>query len=224
MALDAILDVIHEINNPLNGIIGMAEVALEQGASTRKEFLTDILSCAQRINHIIREFKSCTHTSRSLVDVNEVLERSLSMVQKMVAPRSSVKVIKRLHHLRKIAVNVPEIQEVFTNLITNAFQAMNGKKGVLTLSTRLQKDWIEIKVSDNGVGISKENLSRIFERFFTTKNNGEGMGLGLNIVQRIVGAYGGTIGVESSKGLGTTFTVKFPVGGTNEAEKSIGCG
>jgi two-component system NtrC family sensor kinase len=99
---------------------------------------------------------------------------------------------------------------VFTNLIANAFQAMNGKKGRLILSSRSLKDVMEIKVSDSGVGIPPKYLNQIFDPFFTTKRTGEGTGLGLNIVYRIVTKHEGTIEVESTEGVGTTFTIKFP--------------
>jgi signal transduction histidine kinase len=102
------------------------------------------------------------------------------------------------------------MQQVFTNLITNAFQAMNGRKGELILSTRSLKDSVEVKVVDNGTGIPQKSLGQIFDPFFTTKKPGEGTGLGLNIVYRIVTKYEGKIEVESKEQVGTTFTIKFP--------------
>jgi len=119
-------------------------------------------------------------------------------------------VIKKFQPTDKVVANLGEIQQVLTNLITNAFQAMNGKGGILTLSTRSLKDSVEVKVSDNGIGIPQKYLSKIFDPFFTTKKTGEGTGLGLNIVYRIVTKYGGTIDVESKEGSGTAFTLRFP--------------
>jgi signal transduction histidine kinase len=117
----------------------------------------------------------------------------------------------RIQPVEKIQGNCGEIQQVFSNLITNAFQAINGKGGMLTLATRPFQDSVEVKVSDNGMGISPKYLNQIFDPFFTTKNPGEGTGLGLNIVYRIVTKYEGTIDVESKVNVGTTFTVKFPI-------------
>jgi signal transduction histidine kinase len=88
---------------------------------------------------------------------------------------------------------------------------MDGKGGKLVLSTRSLKDLVEVKVSDDGMGIPQKYLSQIFDPFFTTKKPGEGTGLGLNIVYRIVTKYEGTIDVESKDQLGTTFTIKFPI-------------
>jgi signal transduction histidine kinase len=143
------------------------------------------------------------------VDLNEVMEESLRMVQ-LASKKTSVDVIKKFQSVEKIRANVGEIQQVFTNLITNALQAMNGKKDPLTLSTRSLKDLVEAKVCDRGMGIPQKYLGQIFDPFFTTKNPGEGTGLGLNIVYRIVTKYEGTIDVESKEQEGTTFTIKFP--------------
>jgi PAS domain S-box-containing protein len=206
--------VAHEINNPLSGIIGMAEVALEEeDIAKNKGYLTDILNCAQRISEIVKGLRSYSRAAKkeelSFVDLNEVLEESLKMVQ-LASKKTSVEVIRNLQSIEKIRANVGEIQQVFTNLITNAFQAMDGKKAPLTLSTRSFKDSVEVKVSDHGMGIPQKYLSQIFDPFFTTKNPGEGTGLGLNIVYRIVTKYEGTIDVESKEQVGTTFTIKFP--------------
>jgi PAS domain S-box-containing protein len=207
--------VAHEINNPLSGIIGMAEVVLEEDDLTKtRGYLMDILKCAERIGEIVRGLRSYSRAAKkgelSLVDLNEVLEESLKMVRLANKP-ASAKVTKKFEPIEKIQANTGEIQQVFTNLITNAFQAMNGKGGELVLSTRSLKDSIEVKVSDHGVGIPQKYLNQIFDPFFTTKNPGEGTGLGLNIVYRIVTKYEGTIDVESKEQVGTTFTIKFPI-------------
>lgn len=226
MSLNTISYLIHEIKTPLTGIIGITEVALEEeDASKNKSYLTDILNCAQRINEIVGGLRSYSRTAkkeeRALVDIHKVLEDSLKMVR-LAIHTTSVEVIKRFQPVEKIEANMGEIQEVFTNLITNAFQAMNGKEGRLILSARSLKDSIEVKVSDNGIGIPQKHLNKIFDPFFTTKNPGEGMGLGLNIVSRIITKYKGTIDAESEEGIGTTFTIKFPMKGDGNGKESIG--
>jgi PAS domain S-box-containing protein len=206
--------VAHEINNPLSGIIGMAEVALEEEDLSKNEgYLTDILNCAQRISEIVKGLRSYSRAAKKeelgLVDLNEVLDESLKMVC-LASKKTSEEVAKKFQSIEKIEANRGEIQQVFTNLITNAFQAMDGKNGSLTLATRSLRDSVEVKVSDQGMGIPPKYLSQIFDPFFTTKNPGEGTGLGLNIVYRIVTKYDGTIDVESKEQVGTTFTIKFP--------------
>jgi len=204
----------HEINNPLTGIIGMAEVALEEeDVSKNKDYLGDILNCAQRIGEIVKGLKSYSRAAKredlSPVNLNEVLEESLKMVQ-LAIKKDTVEVIKNFQPIGKIRANAGEIQQVFINLITNAFQAMDGKGGKLVLSTRSLRDLVEVKVIDEGMGIPQKCINQIFDPFFTTKKPGEGTGLGLNIVYRIITKYEGTITVESKENMGTTFTIQFP--------------
>jgi len=186
----------------------------EENPEEMKSHLTDILNCAQRIGEIAKGLKSYSRMakdgSQALVDVNEVLENSLK-ITRLGIKTDSVEVIKKFQPVEKIEANVGEVQQVFSNLITNALQAINGRGGMLTLSTRSLKDMVEVKVSDNGMGIPEKYLNQIFDPFFTTKKPGEGTGLGLNIVYRIVTKYEGTIDVESKVDMGTTFTVKLPI-------------
>ena len=207
--------VAHEINNPLSGVIGMAEVAMEaENLPEIKGYLKDILNCGLRIREIVNGLRTYSRIAKqgeqSLIDINEVLEESLKMVR-LATKTTTIEVGKSFQSVDKIEANPGELQQVFTNLVTNAFQAMNGKGGALILSTRSLKDMVEIKVSDNGMGIPQKYINKIFDPFFTTKKIGEGTGLGLNIVYRIVTKYEGTIDVESKEGVGTTFTIKFPI-------------
>jgi signal transduction histidine kinase len=217
--------VTHEINNPLSGIIGMAEIALEEeDPSKNRDYLKDIMNCAQRIAEIVKGLKSYSRAAKkedqSPLDLNGVLEESLKMVRLAIKP-ASVEVIKKFQPIEKIQANIGEIQQVFTNLITNAFQAMDGEGGKLILSTRPLKDAVEVKVTDSGNGIPQKYINQIFDPFFTTKKPGEGTGLGLNIVYRIVTKYEGTIDVESKEQVGTTFTIKFPKGGIIHEKENI---
>jgi signal transduction histidine kinase len=207
--------VAHEINNPLTVIIGMTEVALEEeDPSEIKDYLKDVFRSSQRIKEIVRGLSSYSRIARQdeqgLVSINEVLEESLKMVG-LAMKAHEVEVLKKFRSADKIEANIGEIQQVFTNLISNAYQAMDGKGGKLILATRSLKDSIEVKVSDTGTGIPQKSLNKIFDPFFTTKELGKGTGLGLNIVHRIVQKHEGMVDVKSKEGKGTTFTITFPM-------------
>ena len=207
--------VAHEINNPLTVIIGMTEVALEEEDPAEiQTYLKDIFRCSQRIKEIVRGLSSYSRTAKQgeqgPVYINEVLEESLKMVG-LAMKAHQIEVIKKFQSTDKIEANIGEIQQVFTNLITNAFHAMDGRGGKLILTTRSLKDSVEVKVIDTGTGIPKKYLTKIFDPFFTTKELGQGTGLGLNIVHRIVAKYEGTVDIKSKEGKGTTLTIRFPI-------------
>jgi len=205
----------HEINNPLGGIMGMAEFALgEEDIPKIKEYLGDILNCGRKIDETVKGLSSFSRMAKGedeiFVDVNEVLENSLKMVR-ITKKLNRVEVTKLFQPLEKIKANAGEIQLVFNHLITNAFQAMDGKGGKLILSTRSLQDSVEVKVSDSGPGIPQKDLNKVFDPFYTTRKFGEGKGLGLNTVYRLVTRYDGGIDVESKENIGTTFTIRFPI-------------
>jgi len=113
------------------------------------------------------------------------------------------------------------LNQVFINLITNAVQAMDGK-GTLSIGTSARGDWVEVTVQDTGCGIPEENLTKIMDPFFTTKPVGKGTGLGLSIVHQIVEEHEGQLLVDSKQGVGTRFTLGFPVrrSSSRSADKS----
>ena len=204
----------HEINNPLAGVVGMAEIAMEEDDPVKvRECLNDILRCGQQIAEIVKELSSYSRIAKreeqTGADVVEVLENALKMVQRV--SKAPVKVFRDFQRLEKLEANSGELQLVFHHLISNAYQAMREKGGSLRLTTRAMKDRVEIKVADDGVGIAPGSLKKIFDPFFTTKNVGEGKGLGLNTAYRIIAKYDGSISAESKEHVGTTFTIQLPI-------------
>ena len=115
--------------------------------------------------------------------------------------------------LPPISAYVGELNQVWTNLIHNAIQAMDGR-GEILIETKVEKGDVEVAIQDSGPGIEPEVAARIFEPFFTTKAKGEGTGLGLSISARIVEKHGGTIRVDSQPGR-TRFEVRLPIEGPN---------
>jgi len=215
----------HEINNPLAGILTYTKLlakkisgdTLEKGAAL--DHLSKMESEVGRCSRIIRnllDFSRQTEPTLRLVDVNQVIEQVLAMVGHQ-AQLQNVEVVRELSpSLSKVMADSDKLQQVFTNLTLNAIQAMSGG-GKLTLRTSVENSQVRIDVQDTGCGISKENLSKLFTPFFTTKEKGSGVGLGLAVVRGIIERHKGEIKVQSEVGKGTTFSVYL---GVPDDEKS----
>jgi len=207
----------HEINNPLGGILIYSHLLLEDTDkdSPSHENLKKIIKETSRCKDIVKgllEFARPKEPEMSLMYINEVVNRSLALVERQ-ALFQNIEIKKSFAlELPKIVADESQLQQVFMNIIMNAAEAMEGK-GTLTLSTSLNTDdsCIEVKFSDTGHGIKEEDKKRLFEPFFTTKEVGEGTGLGLAISYSIIQKHKGTIEVESQEEKGSTFTVKLPV-------------
>ena len=207
--------VAHEINNPLAGVLTYTKLLERKvaGDTFRKEEALDYLSKMEsevgRCSRIIRnllDFSRQTEPHFRLVDINQVLEQVLAMVGHQ-AQIQKVEIVREFSpSLPKVMADFDQLQQVFTNLTLNAIQAMSGG-GKLTLHTSVANTQVVVDVQDTGCGIPKENLSRLFTPFFTTKEKGKGVGLGLAVVGRIVERHKGEIKVQSEVGKGTTFSV-----------------
>ena len=205
----------HEINNPLAGVLTYTKLlarkisgdTLEKGAAL--DYLAKMESEVSRCSRIIRnllDFSRQAQPMLKLVDINQVLEQVLAMVGHQ-AQLQNVDVVRELSpSLPKVMADSDKLQQVFTNLTLNAIQAMSGG-GKLTLRTSVADGRIRIDVQDTGCGISRENLSKLFTPFFTTKEKGSGVGLGLAVVRGIIERHKGEIKVQSELGQGTTFSV-----------------
>ncbi len=214
--------VAHEINNPLGGILIYSHLLLEDTDknSPHYENLKKIVKETSRCKDIVKgllEFARPKEPEMSLIRINDIAERSLSIIERQ-ALFQNVKIKKTYKSdLPKIVADSAQLQQVFMNVIINAAEAMEGN-GILALSTSLSRDgtFIEVKFSDTGHGIIEEDKKRLFEPFFTTKEVGKGTGLGLAISYSIIQKHHGTIEVKSELGKGSTFTVKLPL--TEERE------
>lgn len=206
----------HEIRNPL-GIIAtstyyLSEILPKDQKEVKKhlEILDSEVNRCQTIITNLLEFSRNSDQDRQWVDVNKLLEMTLSLINKDLVTKD-ILLIKRLNKVPPILANPEKMKQVFLNLILNATQAMpNG--GKLAIETSMaSKKTLKIIVSDTGEGISPEDLGQIFNPFFTTKSPGEGIGLGLSLVHSIIKSHQGSIAVRSKKDTGTTFTIKLPV-------------
>jgi signal transduction histidine kinase len=143
-------------------------------------------------------------------DINQVLQEVMHFL-KYEAQKRSIKVVEDLDfRIPAIAADVNRLKQIFINLVMNAFQAMDGGGSLLLRSFQPDNRLISLQIADTGKGIAKQNLLHIYEPFYTTKKSGKGTGLGLFITKKLVESFSGTIGVESTEGEGTCFTLTFP--------------
>ncbi|WP_051434381.1 response regulator [Desulfonatronum lacustre] len=175
----------------------------------------------ERVAHIVRSMKSFAHPGGQhmvLADINTALSDTVTV------SRNEWKYVAEMHmdldpELPRISCYLSELNQAFLNIVTNAAQAVaeahgehSQEQGLITISTRADGEWIEIRISDTGTGIPDNVRSKMFDPFFTTKDVGKGTGQGLVIVHNaIVKRHGGSIAVESEVGHGTTFVLRLPV-------------
>jgi signal transduction histidine kinase/HAMP domain-containing protein len=206
----------HEMNNPLYSIMGFTEAIMEEKQISKIQPLAQkVLDRSRHMASIILNLSGYTRNNDKdtlqPVNINEKIEAAVEMAV-MASYTDDIKLKTSLDSVPGVLAKPEEIQQVFLNIISNAVQAMDGK-GALTISTRNHNDSVEIKIHDTGPGIPRDYLTKVFDPFFTTKGQGEGTGLGLNIVHNIVKKYGGNIKIESEPGEGTTFVILLPVNG-----------
>ncbi len=224
--------VAHELNNPLGGILGYSQFALEKMKKSSENasepidhskfirYLTDIETQARRCKTIVQNLLRFSRSSKSTdfrrVDMNAVVEDTCTFVEHQLYMNQIELELILSDKLPQIQGDAGQLQQVFTNLIINAMHA-SPQESVIKIATRFSQSVgefagaIEIIVSDKGSGISTENIKKIFEPFFTTKQVGKGTGLGLSVSYGIIKEHGGEIRVDSTVDEGSTFTVILPV-------------
>lgn len=214
--------VIHEMNNPLTVIQGYVEILMKKlnnnGHLCKEEyeeyqhFLKTVENQVQQCREIALGFLSFIRNSH--IEPHPLqLNLMLAELSKMMSVQGmGHQVAIELHadqELPEIPVHIGLIKQVFVNLMMNAVYAM-PQGGRLDIFTQDKGDEIEIRLEDTGTGIAPENMAKLFQTFFTTKEGGKGSGLGLAISKQIVERHGGAIFVKSELGKGTTFTVRLP--------------
>jgi len=216
---------IHEINNPIAGIHTLAKLMLrtldeeELGAVQLEEFRRylelvahESSRCGQIVSNLL-SFSRQQEMERRPVDINDII-RSIILLCQHRMQLQNIAIHEELDpDLPELTGDYNHIQQCIMNVIFNAMEAMPDG-GKLTLRTSFQRKnrMIHISITDTGCGIPKENVSVIFEPFFSTKDESQGVGLGLSVVYGIVREHRGTIYVDSEVGTGSTFTIRFPQG------------
>ncbi len=203
----------HDINNPLQLILGLAEsLTEEQDLGVVHEQALDITEAVKRTSAICRDLTSYARRNSAgeaiLVNLNMKMDEALKIARYAVTLQD-ITVVKHYTEDATVTGNPDELLHVFVNLITNAVQAIKDR-GTLTLHTTVGPDGgVTASVSDTGCGIPKEAFSKIFEPLYTTKPPGKGTGLGLYNVMSVISKMQGHVCVESDIGVGTTFRIEF---------------
>ena len=221
----------HEIRNPLNYInltLDHLQTSLApehpQKRETFDRLATGVKSEVARINTRISEFLNYSRPSKldlRPVDVRASVEDALRMVEVQAAESGVELRVEQAGEVPPVFADAEALRSIFTNLIINGLQATEGGTGKLTVSIRSEGDErVAVSFADTGAGIAPENVSQVFEPYFSTKETGTG--LGLAIVKKAVDDHHGTIEVQSTQGSGTTFTVTLPT--TDESQKEKGKG
>lgn len=207
--------VAHEINNPTAVILGNIDVMMEElgdNADPVREDVQLIIEQIYRIKEIINNLLQYSRPEQFVgylteVNVNQVVQRTLALVRHL-QKKEQFEIELQLDAKRSVQLNPQELQQVLVNLVVNAAHAFEKGNGVVKIST---KDWedkgVVVHVEDNGAGIEEDQLSRIFNPFFSTKKQGGGTGLGLSVSHGIIRRYGGSITVESRPGEGSRFSI-----------------
>jgi signal transduction histidine kinase len=211
---ELVAGVAHELNNPLTSVLGYAQLlesdpALPDDLRGYAEVVVREADRARQIVHSLLTFARPQPVEREVLDLNEAVRQALEV------PRwdfGQVQVVPRLHpEPLWVQANPVQLQQVFTNIVQNALQAMRGGPGTLSVTTGRAGDRAVVQFEDTGPGIPPEHLNRVFDPFFTTKKLGEGTGLGLSISFGIVRDHGGTIRARNRLEGGACFTVELPL-------------
>jgi two-component system NtrC family sensor kinase len=213
--------VAHEINNPLTGVftyIKLMERRIEEGKNGAhdmekfREYLSTMSREVQRtsaIVHNLLDFTRPKELSRKMVNLNALVEESINIVKNKLAI-ANITLERKMEPLPDIPADAAQMKQVFINLIINACEAMEGG-GVLTVTSRhdRERNTVTVVFADTGPGISDEELPRVFDPFYTTKE--KGTGLGLSVVYGIVTRHNGRIEIKSKPGSGTQMVLILPM-------------
>lgn len=211
--------VVHELNNPLTSISVYAEYLLRKGErggqdAADLEKMRRIVDSADRILKFTRDLVSYARPSTeepAFVPIRDVLEQSLTFCEHVVREANATVEKRFADESATVYAVKGQLHQVFINLITNACHALGPEGGCIVLRSVLDEaEHLSVTIEDDGCGIPSEQRERIFEPFFSTKDEGKGTGLGLSIVRNIVEQHGGTITVSAREGGGTVFEIRLP--------------
>ena len=208
--------VAHEINNPLGSIMTNVQNLLDEEEDEERSIsLKWIEQETRRIARIVRElldFSSSNLGRTQQSDVNTVIEETVSLIGYSLKKTQDIRIRKEFDFdIPRARISQDELKQIVINLVKNSIHALDGSGEILLrTSYKADDDRVEVSIRDSGKGIREEDVPRIFDPFYTTKDNGEGTGLGLSVVYGIINKYKGTIAVNSKEGEGTQICLAIP--------------
>ena len=208
--------VAHQLNNPLNNISTSCQIAMTELASADSEFLMRMLKNIDqetlRARDVVKgllEFSRVQEFALRPAHLSDVVKRSIRLAQSQVP--ADIDMVVRIPEVLMFPMDTQRMQEVFINLIINAAQSIKGRGQIRITAWEDENDEVIIEVHDTGGGIPDEVKGRLFDPFYTTKEEGVGTGLGLSVVYGIIQKHRGNISVESFPGKGASFLIHLPL-------------
>ena len=212
----------HEINNPLTSVIGFSELLMDADTPPNiKKHVKIINNGSKRVKEIVKRmltFARQTKPLRTSTGINGLIDNTLE-IRDYVLKTANIKVVKNYDpEPLWTSVDPGQMQQVFLNIIVNAEYAMKKAhgRGTFTITTKKTDGHIRISFKDDGTGMDEATKEKLFHPFFTTKDVGEGTGLGLSLSRSIILEHGGTIEVESESGKGADFIITLPLTATDD--------
>jgi len=207
----------HELNSPLTVILNDSSLLLRDfpDGSKEKEDLKVIVDEAKRCGEMIHnllEFTRFETPEKRPTNINDIVQEAMELIKHQAVLNDIDVTLDLARDLPQVWIDSNQIKQVFLDIVSNAIHAM-PEGGYLTITSNFSQEtnFLEVNFSDTGYGISEENISKIFQPFFTTKDAKSGTGLGLAICYEIIQTHGGEIDVSSGISKGTTFSVKLPI-------------
>lgn len=210
---DIILNIAHLMRGPLSAIQIFAELLRQDLDNDKQSMIDDILASVYALDAVLcnlLSFAQPINPNKHQIDIINILEDSLCFAMPAINHHGILLERKYAHNKLNCYADAEQLKQVFLNLILNAIQAMpNGGLLRINIDYSPNYDYINMEITDNGFGIPKEFMERIFTPFFTTKEGGTG--LGLSVVYKIIQAHHGSIQINSIYGKGTTVLINLPV-------------
>lgn len=215
-------DISHELKTPMAAIIGSTEILQRDGITNNEtfhEFMAILLKESQRMQGIINDILELSRLEQpqvsvhpTMINIETMLKESIQLFEPL-AKQKYISLIYQNKVYTEVLLDYTTVKTVINNLISNAIKY--SKEGIITIATKSEENFFILRVQDEGIGISKEDIPFLFDRFFQvdrSRSKKTGTGLGLSIVKRVVELSHGEINIESQLGVGSTFIVKIPIG------------